>query len=285
METLSVKLPFEGFYESSHDALVNEELNMLFEIDDSGCESAIPDAVWGRTDFGAIYMAYVEIYTECFAQAFEYATGLELPVTFEDMISPKYYNFETDRVFAAVPLDALQAIYDDVMQGDCENLEQVLRERHTSRSGFISHYSNDIDDWKGKPLAEWDHNELESLIRACLIKYGEDFDDSDDFRGWNLMDDARGNGRISDIVYRNMPQEFLDFANFQREAGKPLDFAAWGESPEYALYKAECDGNEKDALSFGEWKAADRGEQVTSYRCPETTELFAGALIWRKNTL
>ena len=44
--------------------------------------------------------------------------------------------------------------------------EDKIKELFTSRSGFISFYSNDVEDYK-KPLADYDHNEL-FVIMSCI---------------------------------------------------------------------------------------------------------------------
>jgi hypothetical protein len=50
----------------------------------------------------------------------------------------------------------------------------------TSCDGYISHYSNDIDEWG--QLRSWDHNQLYCL----LCEYVEDQDDDWE---WNLFED------------------------------------------------------------------------------------------------
>ena len=44
----------------------------------------------------------------------------------------------------------------------------------TSRDGFISHYSPDIDDWG--QLRNWDHNQLYCMLEAWLEEYGDEWE-------------------------------------------------------------------------------------------------------------
>ncbi len=47
-------------------------------------------------------------------------------------------------------------------------LAQVIKERFTSRDGFLSGYRNELDSWLAKPLRDWDHNELGTLLIAAM---------------------------------------------------------------------------------------------------------------------
>ena len=57
-------------------------------------------------------------------------------------------------------------------------LRQAIKERFTSRSGFISSYPNHLEDWP--PLEQWDHNELGTLLVALL-------DDAEDW-DWKILE-------------------------------------------------------------------------------------------------
>ena len=46
-------------------------------------------------------------------------------------------------------------------------LRHAIKERFTSRSGFISSYPNNLEAWNSDPLT-WDHNELGTLLVALL---------------------------------------------------------------------------------------------------------------------
>ncbi len=58
---------------------------------------------------------------------------------------------------------------------------ETLKKMFTSYDGFMSFYSNDPDgdEWT-KPVEKWDHNQLQALIRAYVIK--EVNSDTDQFR-------------------------------------------------------------------------------------------------------
>ena len=73
-------------------------------------------------------------------------TGIIKNIEFESISSPMYYNFSNDSINCSIEFDQekLQKYIDDNM----EMFTQFIEERYTSRSGFISSYSNDVDEWK-----------------------------------------------------------------------------------------------------------------------------------------
>lgn len=65
---------------------------------------------------------------------------------FKDLDSPKYYNFENDKIAISVEINRKKIkryIYENL-----ESFEQFLIENHKSRDGFYSFYSHTFEDWK-----------------------------------------------------------------------------------------------------------------------------------------
>lgn len=110
----------------------------------------------------------------------------EKSFTFESMHSPREYNFTTDRVFAYVPHAVMEDLFKKSAATEHEKLEEVIKRLSTSRSGFISFYSNDLDEWLKKPLEEWDHNELMTLLQASL-ESSDEFPKDDGF-SWEIYE-------------------------------------------------------------------------------------------------
>lgn len=67
-------------------------------------------------------------------------------------------------------------------------LKERAAEKFTSRDGFSSFYSPDVEDWG--PIDKRDCNQVGTLIEC---EAGTDFDQ---FKELYLMDDAHGNGNI-----------------------------------------------------------------------------------------
>jgi len=69
-----------------------------------------------------------------------------LDATFLDLDSPKYYNFENDKISVNVTIDNKKIkkyIYENL-----ESFEEYLKQHHKSRDGFCSFYSHTFEDWK-----------------------------------------------------------------------------------------------------------------------------------------
>lgn len=176
---LSVCLPFPGFYCSilSSEVDATEEYMaecMAEEPERDGLPAdvtreEIAAVLWDCVDNRAVEKALAEDYASTLAEMvnerqkeFEDAP---FSFEFEEMTSPREYNFTTDRIFALVPLADLERMREAVSPA---TFAAVLRERFTSCDGFISFYSNDPEEWNAKPLAEWDHNETGALFAAWL---------------------------------------------------------------------------------------------------------------------
>lgn len=163
----NVKIPFSGFYESTHDEEIDRAINSYFDRKGDGDEGHTPENFYRSFDHhGDIRREYVALYVKHFAAYFEAETDVKLPCVFEALTSPREYNFETDRIFCDVPLAALENIY---LYCDKDVLRAHIEDRCTSRSGFHSFYANTLDAWQRKPFADWDHNELGILIQAALL--------------------------------------------------------------------------------------------------------------------
>lgn len=184
------KLPFCGFCNSIYDSGFDSEIESDIEnlIEEYGAEYAdwITDNYWRHVDCSDARSQICERHVETFNDTFMEETGIDLGLRFESMTSPREYNFETDRLFAYFDESAMVAVFKLAEP----RLAKVVKERFTSRSGFISFYSSAVDDWTDKPLADYDHNELETVILAALDDpetFGRDVEDS-------VHEYAAGNG-------------------------------------------------------------------------------------------
>jgi hypothetical protein len=181
---LNINIPFEGFYGSKYSGEIDHQEEQFCEWEATenereGGEMSYPEALrltaselcellYRHTDYGAAHQAVAALYADAFSDEASERLGFPLRLKFEALTSPREYNFETDRIFADIPVSAARALFAMSKAEGHEELGAVIRERFTSRSGFASHYSADLDEWLAQPLREWDHNELGTLLRACL---------------------------------------------------------------------------------------------------------------------
>jgi hypothetical protein len=167
----TIQVPFMGFYYSIFsaglDSAEEQAVGNIHENDDlDPCK--VTDLFWRYANYMAGYRFIAEKYVGYLNDFIQDELEIDLGLKFETMISPKEYNFTTDRIFAYYDPAALQKLLDGTSQG---TLAETIKANHTSRSGFISFYSNDIEEWLAKPLETWDHNEVCTLIEAALSEF------------------------------------------------------------------------------------------------------------------
>lgn len=184
-----IVLPFSGFYCSVHDAAIDDAIDRMF-CDDSGAPNeGLAGHVRAKCDFPEVFREYAKSYAAAFAAEFE-LPGLAYVRT----CSPRFYNFETDRIIGALAVDDVLRLYDEV---DTVTMTDTAAARFTSRSGFISFYSPDWQNTWGDVL-EWDCNQL-----ACLLAAYLETTNPGDFDQWaevGLMESAQGNGRFDEWI-------------------------------------------------------------------------------------
>lgn len=171
-------VPFSGFYSSFHDACLDATLGSMFSDRETGCypNKDLLDAAYGAVMWGHVHHQYASHYCQ------EFAHEYKLSLSFESLQSPKYYNFETDRILATIDEDEVRRLFEEV---DPDDLTAIAKERFTSCDGFISFYDPDWHTWGG--VLEWDCNQVGTLLLAWLRKEDPDFDQYADL---SLMENA-----------------------------------------------------------------------------------------------
>lgn len=179
-----INIPFAGFYNSWYSAELDavQERFVEYEVEKNpGLNPDIPnEALWHCADYGKAYDHIARAYVDQFNQHLIDEYELDLDLKFESMQSPREYNFQTDRIFCEISEENVRKLREAVSD---PALRQAIRERFTSRSGFISSYPNHLNAWNPNPLL-WDHNELGTLLVALL-----DDDEGWDWKIWEAMQD------------------------------------------------------------------------------------------------
>lgn len=195
MKTVEIELPFSGFYESLHDQALEDAIEQHFSYDydkdeDKELGEDYDKARWDADiNWAEIYKNYAKAYTEEFGHEFN------LDLEFVELSSPKYYNFSTDRIFAKVPKEQIDAIFKEVIAHP--DWAEYIKERFTSYDGFSSNYSNDAndDEWKLSDFA-LDECQYRVVLEFWLEKISDANEDWDIY----LMEDFRGNGGMDELV-------------------------------------------------------------------------------------
>jgi hypothetical protein len=206
-----IQIPFAGFYCSFHEDEVNREHESFVDwfTDESGenIPESLSDAFFTHANWENGRHDYANEYAESFLEY--YGLGGE----FTGMESPRFYNFSTDRVFVKVDRDTIARLWKETDRG---LFVKYVNRRHTSRDGFISHYSNDWHNW-GR-LSNWDHNQLNTLLLAWLETYdGKEFDQWEEI---SLMENYMCNGGVAIAIQSDGLSRVYRIAEYLIERSK-----------------------------------------------------------------
>ena len=167
MKNLIINIPFQGFYESLFSAGIDyaEESTIGYEVEEKGRNpSKCADAFYKTSNYRKAHLYVSGKYVEYFNKHIKDEFEIDLELTFESLQSPKDYNYETDRIFCFISPENAHKLRAKVSDAD---LDAAIKQRFTSRSGFISSYSNDLAQWEPN-IENWDYNELGTLLVALL---------------------------------------------------------------------------------------------------------------------
>lgn len=153
-----IKLPFGGFYESEHAAEFDWCIEMASEQTGIDIDEYYDQVNW-RNAHEYIAREWCEYL----------ADELKIKMQFESLKSPREYNFSMDTVYAEIEADELQRLYEAT---DMRIFAKIVRECCTSRSGFISFYPADLQEWP--VIGEYDHNHAGLLLDAYILTMGLD---------------------------------------------------------------------------------------------------------------
>lgn len=209
-QTFDAMIPFSGFY-NAHESEADREIESLANYYASETPDDLPqwlaDLAFDSADFEAFRDEYAKEYVTSFLQ------WLGFDGEFSGMESPRFYNFETDRVFAKLTRDDIARAWH---MADKDVLTRICNERLTSRSGFVSHYSPDWKTWGA--LSSWDHNQLGMLMIACA-----DTEQGYSFDYWSeveLMENAMCNGIGQEIWTGEKSDRFWKLFNYMMDRAK-----------------------------------------------------------------
>ncbi|OQX10473.1 MAG: hypothetical protein BWK73_20000 [Thiothrix lacustris] len=194
-------IPFSGFYESWHNDLLDQELEQLNQDRDTG--EALPEdhPEYIKIDdvrCGAVHQQYAREYCSSLQWFIKENEPLDVQFTFSHLWSPKFYNYDTDVIWVDMPDDQIVKLYQHAMQYN--RFAAVVKQRCGGRSSF---FSPDLTEWADSPL-EWQPAQVSLLFEAldCLDTYNRDYP-----LELVVMDSARGNGKITDMILSNVKQE------------------------------------------------------------------------------
>jgi hypothetical protein len=166
---------FSGFYESIHDDVFDREVEDILTED-------YPTKEYDDFRFKYDYHGYCKSYVS------EISSEIGIDMTFKDLFMPKEYNFTTDVIVCEISSKDVKKLSTSL---NSETLRNIIKRRFTSRDGFISFYSNSLDEWNEKKLKDWDGIELGTLLEAWIIDNDLDLENLD-YAGFEY---CQGNGQ------------------------------------------------------------------------------------------
>lgn len=168
---------FSGFYESIH--------NSAFESEEESVLQDYEGKKWDDFRWTYDYKQYCKNYVSAISREI----GIDLE--FKSMWSPREYNFATDEIEVYIKSEDVDKL---ATVKNSDTLRNIIKRRFTSRDGFCSFYSNDIDEWNEKEISEWDEIELGTLLDAWIVENDLDLENLD-YAGYDY---CSGNGQYVD---------------------------------------------------------------------------------------
>lgn len=177
-DKFSALVPFAGFESSCHSARIDDAEEQLFNGDDGQPISyRLYEMFWMNTCYLSVFHSYAKTYVA------ELANAIKVQLDYEEMVSPKEYNFMTDRLFAKVSRSDLAKMLRAV-RGQRLNIK--IKDWFTSCDGFISRYPKYISRWPR--IADWDHNHVGAVLACYVDKLREEKAiDREEEMAWDLI--------------------------------------------------------------------------------------------------
>jgi hypothetical protein len=174
MKKIESYLPiFDGFY-NTHFEYDNEDDDIQWYNETHGTDLLYEDFDWN----------YTERQQRISKQVCDIVEGLlsdeniYMTINFQKLVSPKEYNFTNDSINCEYVIS--QKEYDkiiDYIKVNWLSFEEYIKDRYTSRSGFISSHSNNAEVWMNNIKSE---SHLEHNFGAVLefILQNEEYESS-----------------------------------------------------------------------------------------------------------
>lgn len=136
---IAIQLPFSGFYHSIHDMYIDNHIEYELEYLESelGYTDEQLDIIKDRfydMDYVPIRKAICEHYIDAYNAVFYDEYNIHLDLEYSDLISPRFYNYETDRLYALID----ESIYNEVTALiNSEDFKAMLKDKFKPQDGFI----------------------------------------------------------------------------------------------------------------------------------------------------
>lgn len=165
----------------------------------------------------------------------------DFTLTYVDTYHPRFYNFETDSIqFTFAFSDAVKSFMGKYAENHSVEFNRYLRERFTSRDGFVSYVPNDYETWRYK--FDDDDARCVSVLLGWMLA-----DDSNyDYMFWEGCDDI---AQDSYLPYEYAVRFHNGYVGYCVE-----DYDYDEEQDRFKAYLFDADGNlENTAEVYDPW--------------------------------
>ena len=165
MQTKKIYVPnFPWFYES----FLSELIDRNYEDEDGNFNDVLADRFWEDKTTGEVYNQIGEAYYDIFKERYwdlSKSIGIELG-DFQEVVSPKYYNYWSNEVNIEVGYDYIQII--EALRENRKAFSKYIKEENTSYDGFNAFGENDFIEYLEKII----HNEdLEAFELTQVLDF------------------------------------------------------------------------------------------------------------------
>ena len=147
---MEVILNFGGFYETEHGGLID---TIIEDSSLTDCNGNLAPDFYEKSEID--YTTAKKDYCKHFCNFV--GEMLDIKLKFNELVSPKEYNFMTDRIFATITKKDVAKVIKYTKENYTEELEAVILEAATEKSGYIPFYT-------AKELRA----DKELLLQCCL---------------------------------------------------------------------------------------------------------------------
>lgn len=124
-------LNFGGFYCSNHQQNIDYAVELCFNVDEGG---TIPDNI----KYKPIFEAYAKEWLDKFEEYLSDETNKDIVLSYNKLVSPKYYNYSTDKIDLNVSNSSKGKILEYAFSLD---FDKYLKEKTKSYDGYMSYYT------------------------------------------------------------------------------------------------------------------------------------------------
>lgn len=164
---LEIFVPFSGFYESFWDSCIDDAVSRAVENyveEHPGVDiKQVRGHQYFNTNFADVRQRVARAYVVALENYLWHEVDTAVILTFKELISPREYNFKTDRILCEISEHHATRLF---AFGNSERLQYYAAQKMTTRSGFISFYNPDMCTWGA--LERWDVNQLSILLDAAV---------------------------------------------------------------------------------------------------------------------